>query len=91
MIQAHLKKAEHVPKIFSLYANKPVPEASTSAIRYCKPNPKSIKNAVPQELANLALDVAIEQKKKKKKKKIFVSNKKYLPNIFFFSLKQIIK
>ncbi|KAJ5677023.1 uncharacterized protein N7477_002656 [Penicillium maclennaniae] len=60
--QTLLRRAEHFPEIFSLYANKPVPEANSSPIKYLKPNPKSINSAVPSELANMALDVAIAQK-----------------------------
>ncbi|GAD95119.1 hypothetical protein NFIA_013850 [Paecilomyces variotii No. 5] len=61
-IQTLLKKANHFPEIFTLYANKPVPVENSSPVQYQKPNPKSVKNAVPSELANMALDVAIEQK-----------------------------
>ncbi|KAL1862332.1 hypothetical protein Plec18170_001158 [Paecilomyces lecythidis] len=61
-IQTLLKKADHFPEIFTLYANKPVPVENSSPIQYSQPNPKSVKNAVPSELANMALDVAIEQK-----------------------------
>ncbi|KAJ9356154.1 hypothetical protein DTO027B9_3696 [Paecilomyces variotii] len=61
-IQTLLKKADHFPEIFTLYANKPVPVENSSPVQYRKPNPKSVKNAVPSELANMALDVAIEQK-----------------------------
>ncbi|KAJ6120655.1 hypothetical protein N7523_004935 [Penicillium sp. IBT 18751x] len=60
--QTLLRRAEHFPEIFSLYANKPVPEANSSPIKYLKPKPKSINSAVPSELANMALDVAIAQK-----------------------------
>lgn len=60
--QTLLRRAEHFPEIFNLYANKPVPEANSSPIKYLKPNPKSINSAVPSELANMALDVAIAQK-----------------------------
>lgn len=61
-IQSRLKRADYFPKIFTLYANKPIPEKNTSPIKYRAQNPKSIKNAVPTELANMALDVAVEQK-----------------------------
>lgn len=60
--QTLLRRAEHFPEIFHLYANKPVPEANSSPIKYLKPNPKSINSAVPSELANMALEVAIAQK-----------------------------
>ncbi|KAJ5204500.1 uncharacterized protein N7498_005379 [Penicillium cinerascens] len=61
-IQTLLRRAEHFPEIFNLYANKPVPEANSSPIKYLKPKPKSINSAVPSELATMALDVAIAQK-----------------------------
>ncbi|KAJ5852518.1 uncharacterized protein N7529_011903 [Penicillium soppii] len=57
-----LRRAEHFPEIFNLYANKPVPEENSSPVKLLKPNPKSVNSAVPAELANMALGVAIEQK-----------------------------
>ncbi|OAX80166.1 hypothetical protein ACJ72_05511 [Emergomyces africanus] len=62
LMQAQLKQAEHFPEIFSLYATKPIPNDNGSNITYRKPNPKTVKNAIPQELANIALDTAIEKK-----------------------------
>lgn len=61
-VQTLLKKAEHFPEIFHLYAHKPVPEQNSSPVKYHKANPSSINSAVPSELANMALDVAIEQR-----------------------------
>ncbi|OJJ49789.1 hypothetical protein ASPZODRAFT_149270 [Penicilliopsis zonata CBS 506.65] len=61
-IHVLLKRAEHFPKIFHLYAHKPVPEENSSPIKYHEPNSKSVKSAIPTELANKALDVAIAQK-----------------------------
>ncbi|RJE20384.1 hypothetical protein PHISCL_07280 [Aspergillus sclerotialis] len=61
-MHSHLKKAEDFPEIFYMYAHKPVPEANSSPIKYLKPKPKSINNAVPADLANMALDIAIEQR-----------------------------
>lgn len=57
-----LRRAEHFPEIFHLYANKPVPEENSSPVKLLKPNPKSVNSAVPAELANKALGIAIEQK-----------------------------
>ncbi|OJD13503.1 hypothetical protein AJ78_06050 [Emergomyces pasteurianus Ep9510] len=62
LMQAQLKQAEHFPEIFSLYASKPIPNDNGANITYRKPNPKTVKNAIPQELANIALDAAIENK-----------------------------
>lgn len=61
-INTKLKQADRFPMIFSLYANKPLPEPNTSPIKYRQPTPKSVKNAVPTELAQMALGVAVEQK-----------------------------
>ncbi|KAJ5664140.1 hypothetical protein N7507_004871 [Penicillium longicatenatum] len=60
--QTLLERAEHFPEIFHMYANKPVPEEGSSPVKYLKPNPKSINSAVPADLANMALNVAIAQK-----------------------------
>jgi hypothetical protein len=60
-IQCLLKKADYLPTAFSLYASKPAPRASGSKIKYTPTNPNSPKNAVPKDLADRALDVAIEQ------------------------------
>lgn len=57
-----LRRADHFPEIFNLYANKPVPEENSSPVKLLKPNPKSVNSAVPAELANKALGIAIEQK-----------------------------
>ncbi|ODH50402.1 hypothetical protein GX48_03517 [Paracoccidioides brasiliensis] len=62
LLQAQLKEADHFPEIFSLYATKPVPNDNGSTITYHTPNPKTVKSAIPKELANIALDVAIEKK-----------------------------
>ncbi|GIK04442.1 hypothetical protein Aspvir_008525 [Aspergillus viridinutans] len=61
-IQTLLKKADHFPEIFYLYAHKPVPEENSSPVKYHKANPKSVNSAIPTELANKALDIAIEQR-----------------------------
>ncbi|EKV05809.1 Catabolic 3-dehydroquinase [Penicillium digitatum] len=57
-----LRRAEHFPEIFQLYAYKPVPEEGSSPVKLLKANPKSINSAVPARLANMALGVAIAQK-----------------------------
>lgn len=60
--QTLLKNADNFPTIFHLYAHKPIPEENTSPVKYLKPNPKGINSAVPADIANKALDVAIDQK-----------------------------
>lgn len=57
-----LRRAEHFPELFHLYAYKPVPEEGSSPVKLLKANPKSVNSAVPAELANMALGVAIAQK-----------------------------
>ncbi|KAL4976314.1 hypothetical protein BDW66DRAFT_135158 [Aspergillus desertorum] len=61
-IHTLLKRPEHFPEIFYLYANKPIPEEGSSPIKYLSPNPKGINSAIPIDLANIALNVAIEQR-----------------------------
>lgn len=60
--QTLLERAEHFPEIFHMYANKPVPEEGSSPVKFLKAKPKSINSAVPAELADMALNVAIAQK-----------------------------
>ncbi|EAW07680.1 uncharacterized protein ACLA_023950 [Aspergillus clavatus NRRL 1] len=60
--QTLLKRAEHFPEIFHMYAHKPIPEENSSPVKYHKANPKSVNSAIPAELANSALAVAIEQR-----------------------------
>lgn len=61
-IHVLLKRADYLPQIFSLYANKPIPEANTSPIKFRQQNPNSLKNAISSKIANEALDIALEQK-----------------------------
>lgn len=61
-IQSQLKRPDHFPEIFSLYATKPAAQANGSTITYRTTNSKTAKNAIPQEFADMALDIAIEQK-----------------------------
>ncbi|CAI7643741.1 unnamed protein product [Penicillium pancosmium] len=60
--QTLLRRAEHFPEVFHLYANKPVPEENSSPPKFHKASPKHVSSAIPAELANMALDVAIAQK-----------------------------
>ncbi|RAL10425.1 uncharacterized protein BO97DRAFT_479244 [Aspergillus homomorphus CBS 101889] len=61
-IHVLLQQPNHFPEIFHLYANKPIPVENSSPVRFSKPDPKSINSAIPLELANAALDVAIAQR-----------------------------
>lgn len=60
-IQAHLGKAESFPDVFYLYANKPIPQGS-STITYSKQNPNKISNAIPVHIGDRALQTAIDSK-----------------------------
>ncbi|KAI2791366.1 hypothetical protein POX_c04224 [Penicillium oxalicum] len=60
--QCTLNRAEHLPEIFHLYANKPIPEEKSSPPKFHKANPKDVNSAVSEDLANQAIDVAIKQK-----------------------------
>jgi hypothetical protein len=61
-IQTLLKRPDHFPRIFALYATKPIPEPNTTPVRFREQNANRVQNAVPSGLANMALDVAVEQK-----------------------------
>lgn len=61
-IQTLLGRADSLPEIFDLYANKPVPQAKTDPVRYKQANPKRAKCAVPAEIATAALDSAVESR-----------------------------
>lgn len=60
--QCILNRADHLPEVFHLYANKPIPEEKSSPPKFHKANPKDVNSAVSAELANRAIDVAIKQK-----------------------------
>ncbi|KAH8697415.1 hypothetical protein BGW36DRAFT_378665 [Talaromyces proteolyticus] len=61
-IQTISNRPDRFPQIFTLFANKPIPLADTLPVQFSKQNPKDVKNAVPSELANMALDVAVAQR-----------------------------
>lgn len=60
-IQATLRKAETLPEVFQMYANKPAPQEG-SPVRYSEQNPHKISNAVPAPTANRALQTAMDSK-----------------------------
>ncbi|KAF3397886.1 hypothetical protein F1880_005979 [Penicillium rolfsii] len=60
--QCVLQQVEHLPEVFHLYANKPIPEEKSSPPKFHKANPKDVNSAVSAELANQAIDIAIKQK-----------------------------
>jgi hypothetical protein len=61
-IQFILKKPETFPEVFYLYANKLLPQANYSPIKYTKQNPNKASNAIPSNVAGRALQAAIETK-----------------------------
>ncbi|KAI9839860.1 MAG: hypothetical protein M1819_000052 [Sarea resinae] len=60
--QTLLRRPETFPEIFTLYAVKPIPNPSSNPITYTTPNPKRAQFAIPADLANAALQVAIDKK-----------------------------
>ncbi|KAF4637419.1 hypothetical protein G7Y89_g642 [Cudoniella acicularis] len=61
-IQSILKKPQTLPEIFHLYANKPLPEEGSSPIRYLEQNSNKAANAIPKNVADRALQTAIDAK-----------------------------
>lgn len=61
-LQSRLKKPETFPSIFKLYASKPTPEEGSSPIKYKQQNPNKVANAVSIDVADVALQSAIETK-----------------------------
>jgi len=61
-IQATLGNAQTFPKVFHLYASKPVPQEGTSPIKYTQQNPDKVANAISIPIANRALQTAINSK-----------------------------
>lgn len=63
-VQARLGRPETLPHVLSLYASKPVPQKADNegSIKYVKQNPDMPARAVDPDIAEAALDVAIEAK-----------------------------
>ena len=61
-IQAHFGKPETLPEVLELFAAKPTPQLSAGSIKYVSRNPGKTDNAVDKDIAESALDVAIEAK-----------------------------
>ncbi|KAI6354627.1 hypothetical protein MCOR25_008522 [Pyricularia grisea] len=63
-VQARLGRPETLPHVLSMYASKPVPQKSSTegSIKYVKQNPHMPARAVDPDIAEAALDVAIEAK-----------------------------
>jgi len=61
-IQSRLKKPETLPSIFKLYASKPVPVDGSSPVKYTEQNPNKTANAISIDVADKALQSAIDTK-----------------------------
>ncbi|KAI9886549.1 MAG: hypothetical protein M1823_001661 [Watsoniomyces obsoletus] len=61
-LQAHLRRPESYPEIFTLYANKPLPRPNTKPVKFRKPNPRQAKFAIPPSVAALALKTTMSVK-----------------------------
>lgn len=61
-LQRLLANPKTIPEALYLYANKPIPVEGSSPPKFTRPSPKSIKQAIPADLAHEALTAAIESK-----------------------------
>lgn len=61
-VQATLGRPETLPGIFSLYANKPLPEEGSLPVQYADQSPDKVANAIPKAVADMALQTAIKAK-----------------------------
>lgn len=61
-VQATLGRPETLPRVFQLYASKPTPQEVSGSIKYSKQNPNQATKAIDVDVAELALDTAIEAK-----------------------------
>lgn len=56
---ATLRLPQYLPKIFNLYAHKPIPKPNSHPIKYTTPWSRSPKYAIPPSLIDLAIESAI--------------------------------
>ncbi|KAI0521196.1 hypothetical protein F5B22DRAFT_565762 [Xylaria bambusicola] len=61
-VQAKLERPETLPRIFNLYASKPLPREGSVPLRYKKQNPDRPEGAIEPKIADAALDAAIATK-----------------------------
>ena len=61
-IQLTLHRPESLPRVFQLYAIKPIPQQRTSPVVYKAPKPNRPSCAIPSTVAQKALDAAIGKK-----------------------------
>ncbi|KAI6249834.1 hypothetical protein HI914_01819 [Erysiphe necator] len=62
-VQALLGWPDTLPEALHLYSRKPVLLKNKKSLRYSKPNPNILTNAIPPDIAKAALEVAIKAKK----------------------------
>ncbi|KAI3335879.1 hypothetical protein F4824DRAFT_462805 [Ustulina deusta] len=58
-VQAKLGKPETLPRVFQLYASKPLPREGSVPLSYTKPNPNRAASAIDLKTVDAALDTAI--------------------------------
>jgi hypothetical protein len=61
-IETSLHQISTLPEVLDLYAHKPFPVPDSSPIRYSDPNPSKASQAVPEGIANQALEAAIKDR-----------------------------
>ncbi|KAI0870666.1 hypothetical protein GGS24DRAFT_474498 [Hypoxylon argillaceum] len=61
-VQAKLGRPETLPRVFQLFASKPLAREGSVPLRYVKQNPNRISNAIESEVVEAALDTAIGTK-----------------------------
>ncbi|KAI1825542.1 hypothetical protein F4861DRAFT_194953 [Xylaria intraflava] len=61
-VQAKLGRSETLPRVFQLYASKPVPRKGSEPPTYTTPNPDNAGKAIQAEVIDAALDTAIESR-----------------------------
>lgn len=61
-VQAKLGKPETLPKVFQLYAVKPLPREGSTPLTYTAQKPNSAERAIESDVVEAALDTAIEAK-----------------------------
>ncbi|OTA75606.1 hypothetical protein M434DRAFT_56339, partial [Hypoxylon sp. CO27-5] len=59
-VQSRLSRPETLPRVFQMYASKPMPREIGGSISYTKQNPNKVANAIDPKVIGKALDTAIE-------------------------------
>lgn len=61
-IQSLLGRSESLPSVLELYAHKPKPEVKDGVVRYVPQNPNAASKAIEKDVADMALQTAIDAK-----------------------------